>query len=247
MLHNPAVLLADDEDTFLQYTAHYLRDHNFSCDACHSGDECLELLKQKTYDVVVSDIVMQGNTDLSLIKSIAEAAPGLPVIVVTAYPSLDTAMKSISLPVYGYLVKPVDPEQLLDRIKTALVHSRLRQLVSGSQDRLRQWISDVNTIGKSLEQPRGEGKELPVETFLGLTFANIITSLNDLNHFIDIILDESKTPNTCGLLNCPRLQEQVKVIQHTISVLEKTKSSFKSKDLGELRRKLELFVKDSAP
>jgi DNA-binding NtrC family response regulator len=71
------------------------------------------MLRKKKYDLLIADIKMQGNSDLQLIKKLPEFAPRMPVILVTGYPSLSSAVQSMKLPVVGYLIKPFEFSELL--------------------------------------------------------------------------------------------------------------------------------------
>jgi ActR/RegA family two-component response regulator len=236
------VLLVDDEESFLEYTTRFLGQSEIDCDTCRTTTQCLERLQQEKYDVLVSDIQMPDNSNLQFIKQLSNGNFALPIIVVTGYPSVETAIEAVNLSVFSYLLKPVEPNELLNQIRSAFVQGRLFQLLKGADGRLKHWMADINTIEKTMSESRGKGAPVPADSFLGLTFGNIIGSLADLSHFIDAILQGTQKKFACSLLNCPRLKEQIEVIQHSIQVLDKTKRSFKSKELGELRKHLEMFI-----
>ena len=88
------ILLADDEPTFVEATAELLRLENYECDTVSDGRTALSLIDQATYHLLISDLMMPGNDDLGLIRQLAERAGGLPVIILTAYPSTRTAIAS---------------------------------------------------------------------------------------------------------------------------------------------------------
>jgi DNA-binding NtrC family response regulator len=107
------ILVADDETTFLETTADLLRDEGFECDATADAYMAREMLCQKEYDLLIADIRMPGNLKLELIQGLQEIAAGLPAILVTGYPALDTAILSTRFSVAGYLLKPLDFDELL--------------------------------------------------------------------------------------------------------------------------------------
>ncbi|MCI0692232.1 sigma-54 dependent transcriptional regulator [candidate division KSB1 bacterium] len=114
------ILIADDETTFLEATADLFHDEGFECDVTADAYMARKMLCQKEYDLLIADIRMPGNLELELIQEIQEIAAGLPAILVTGYASLDTAILSTRLPVAGYLLKPLDFDELLKLAREAI-------------------------------------------------------------------------------------------------------------------------------
>jgi hypothetical protein len=82
-----------------------------------------------------------------------------------------------------------------------------------------------------------------VKNFLDLSLINISTAFQDVKNLTNILTDQEGEPPVCNLLNCPRLTEMIDGLTEAVRGLEKTKSSFKSKELGLLRIKLEQLLK----
>src|SRR4030095_11661625 len=101
------VLIADDEETFLMATADLLRREGFEGETVRDGETALARVREASYDLLISDLEMPGNEDLDLVKRVAEVAGGLPIIIITGFPSTRSAIASIELPVAAYLLKPV--------------------------------------------------------------------------------------------------------------------------------------------
>jgi DNA-binding NtrC family response regulator len=140
------ILIADDENTFLTATAQLLRNEGFECDCAKDATEALERLPEKSYDLLIADIKMPGNSKLELIKQLSQVAPAVSIILVTAYPSQRTAIEAVQLPVAAYLVKPVDFPELLQKTKSAIKMSRFRKTVATTKKNLQQWIGELETI-----------------------------------------------------------------------------------------------------
>lgn len=120
MLQPPRLLLADDEETFLKAIAELLRDEGYECHCVCDGYQALDRLAANQYKLLIADLQMPGNIQLELIARIEQIAPGMPVILVTGYPSLSSAIYAVELPVVAYLVKPFDFSDLLKHIQKAL-------------------------------------------------------------------------------------------------------------------------------
>ncbi len=112
--------LADDEESFLYSTADILRREGYDCSCAPEARIATEMLRKNSYGLLIADIKMQGNADLEFIKALPKIAEGMPVILVTGYPSLNSAIESIQLPVVAYLVKPFELNELLERVKNVI-------------------------------------------------------------------------------------------------------------------------------
>jgi hypothetical protein len=80
---------------------------------------------------------------------------------------------------------------------------------------------------------------LSAGAFLNLTLQNISGSISDIQYLFESLNQEKKEKQACNLFQCPANEKLKAAITETINVLEKTKSSFKSKELGNLRKRLE--------
>lgn len=118
------ILLADDEEDFLRFTANLFENEGYECDCATDAPSAVTRLEQRRYDAVISDIRMPGNDDLKLVREVARIQKGVPVILVTAYPSVDSAIPAVELPVRAYVEKPVEFRELLERVDGAILESR---------------------------------------------------------------------------------------------------------------------------
>jgi len=232
------ILLADDEATFLRSTADLLRREGYACDTVPDAPTALERVKASPYDLLISDLEMPGNENLALIRKVAEIAGGLPVIIITGFPSTWSAIAAIDLPVCGYLLKPVGLPDLLERVAVAVARFRSYQVMRGTEERLRQWSTDFAQASARGGAPAAGS----VDAFLALTLRNVMGSLTDLEQLGRALSGTSAERHACQILNCPRGAQLMEAVQETIRVLEETKGAFKSKQLGDLRHRLELVL-----
>lgn len=235
------VLIADDEETFLMATADLLRREGFEVETVRDGDTALARVRDASYDLLISDLEMPGNEDLDLVRRVAEVAGGLPIIIITGFPSTRSAIASIELPVAAYLLKPVAFPDLLARVRTSVARFQSYQAMRRAEDRLQQWRDDFKNI--SANAAGRSGPAMPgVDGFLALTLRNVMGSLTDLEQLGQALHKEGVPQHPCQLINCPRGSQLYAAVQETVNVLEETKSAFKSKTLGDLRHKLELML-----
>lgn len=237
------ILIADDEVTFLYSTADMLRREGYECDCAPDTETAMRMLKASSYDLLIADINMPGNFELELVKELPKIAEGMPVVLVTGSPSFHTATQSIQLPVTAYMVKPLDYEELLMHIKNSIERYRAYRSVYSTSQRLQEWRKDLGDIEKLVSNTSGTVSSVPINAFFVLTLRNIVDSLLDLKHLIEKLAMNNDEQHVCNLLDCPRIIELKNGLVESVDVLKKTKGAFKSKDLGELRKKLEVIIK----
>lgn len=115
------ILIADDEESFLASTAHILEEEGYKCTGAASSAEALAALDANVFDLLLGDIRMPGNSELKFFRQVRDKYPNMPFIVITGYPSIDTAISGIQLRVWDYIVKPFDVDALKERVKSCLI------------------------------------------------------------------------------------------------------------------------------
>ncbi len=237
------ILIADDEEIILKTTAELLRRAEFQCDCATDAATAAEMLKGGDHDLLIADIKMPGNSNLEFIRELPKIAEGVPVILITGYPSLDTAIQSLELPVVAYMVKPFDFDELLDNVRVGVKKSKVLRTARRIRQLVQTWDDDISDVEQALKvSSPSSTSPAPIDAFLQLTFRNIVSTLSDLKNLSEVLAADKELKEACHLLNCPRHKVLKDALVETIRVLEKTKSAFRSKELGELRRKLELVL-----
>jgi FixJ family two-component response regulator len=230
-----SILIVDDEETFRESTCRLLRREGFDCHSAVDADEGVKILQGSRFDLLIADIRMPANPDLRLVQAARELDNQMPVILVTGYPSTDTAIRSVELSVVAYLTKPLKLDELLGHVKPAIAHSRNRQAMTAIRGRLQSCLVDLESA-QSKPIPRAGGKDEPVSIGTIRTLAACLSELLELCARSDA---DGCAHNLCELLDCPQRPVCRGAIVDTIEVLKKTKETFKSKELAELRTRLE--------
>ena len=122
------VLIVDDDAAVLRACSLLLDRAGFKVDSAGSGGRALELLQENTYSVILSDILMEGMSGLDLLRAIRERDLDTPVVMMTAGPSLATALEAMAYGAHRYLLKPVAPETLVETITRASLLADLARL-----------------------------------------------------------------------------------------------------------------------
>jgi two-component system, NtrC family, response regulator HydG len=122
-----SVLVADDHAEFAEMIAEHLRSLGHACRIATSGPAALDSLKHEVPDIVVTDLRMAEIDGLDVIDAVRALDPDLPVIVVTAFGGVESAIESMKRGAYHYLVKPLRLDELALHVRRALDHGELRR------------------------------------------------------------------------------------------------------------------------
>jgi DNA-binding response OmpR family regulator len=104
--HWGSVLIVDDEEVNRETTSRYLLRHGFDAQTASSGEECLEIVRQRDFDVVLLDITMTGMDGLLTLKKLMDIKPSLRVVMVTALQNRDVAEEARRMGACDYITKP---------------------------------------------------------------------------------------------------------------------------------------------
>jgi DNA-binding NtrC family response regulator len=113
-------LVIDDEQIVLDSVGTLLRDEGFDVDVSLHGREGLDWAIERKYDVILSDIRMPDIGGMRVLRDVKRLHPSLPVIMITGYASVDSAVQAMKLGAADYIEKPFEPEQLIDSVNRAL-------------------------------------------------------------------------------------------------------------------------------
>jgi two-component system response regulator AtoC len=149
-MSNPAILVVDDDSSALKALMQVLRKENYTVEGASSGAEALQRLAQGPVDLVITDIRMERMDGMELMREMHARWPSLPVIVMTAFASIDTAIRSIHEGAYDYISKPYEVDDLRLTVRRALEQARLmRENFALRQNLAEEKDHQVQMIGMS--------------------------------------------------------------------------------------------------
>ncbi len=120
-----SILVVDDEPPQLELIGGFLKKQGFEVTLAESGEKALQRFRRESFDLVLTDQRMPNLSGLDLLKAVRAVNPETPVIVVTAYGSIETAVSAIKAGATDYLTKPLNLDELLHRIEKVREHHRL--------------------------------------------------------------------------------------------------------------------------
>ncbi len=122
-----SILLVDDDATFRQVMANELKRLGYRIEAVGTGEEAIRQIVTIEPDVVLLDLRLPGMNGLDVLKSIHASAPAIEVVMLTGHGSIDTAIESIRIGAFDYVVKPCPLDELQLRIQRAIERRSLQQ------------------------------------------------------------------------------------------------------------------------
>jgi DNA-binding NtrC family response regulator len=178
---NRKILLIDDAADFRWITGNVLRDEGYQIMEAEDGKQAFGCLRREIPDLILLDYRMPGGNGLEVAAEIMKIVPDVPIVMVTAYGDIRSAVSAMKIGVYDYMTKPVDNNDLLFTIKRALQSRDLSQEVErlrsvlgereslyelmGRSDRIQNMVELVEKVAPTpftvlIEGESGSGKEL---------------------------------------------------------------------------------------
>jgi two-component system NtrC family response regulator len=173
------ILFIDDDKAGREIALFNLRGAGYEVTAASDGQEGLSLFSPETFDVVITDVKMPGLSGIEVLRRIKKQAPEIPVLVITAFGNVETAVKAMKSGAYDFIGKPFQRDQLLLSVERALERRRLatevrelrirasgveRELV-GSSSAMKRLLEIVDRVSRTdagilITGESGTGKEV---------------------------------------------------------------------------------------
>ena len=137
------VLVVDDDSAMREMLVSLLEDHGFQASAAASAEEAVEKVRETEFDAVVSDIRMPGKTGLDLLGELREIRAEMPVILMTAFGSIDSAVEAMRAGAFDYITKPFKRDEVLVVLERAFERRALEE----ENRRLRRAVDQTSSFG----------------------------------------------------------------------------------------------------
>jgi len=151
---NTSILIVDDEQEIRDSLSEVLTDEGYLTYTAENGAVALEMMKDLHYDIIISDIKMPELDGVTLLQKVKELAPDTFVILVTSYGSTETAINAMRLGAIDYILKPIDFDELIMRIKNVDLHKDLLREVRFLRQEISAKYNYEHIIGESTAMKR---------------------------------------------------------------------------------------------
>lgn len=146
---NKKILIVDDEFSHRQMLETVLSGEGYDTGCAESGEQAVRMVSEKIFDLILMDIRMAGTGGIEALKKIRNAHPEIPVIMMTAYASVSTAVEALKTGAYDYLTKPLNMDEVKICIRQALRTKELEFENRYLKDRIKQRFDFQGIIGRS--------------------------------------------------------------------------------------------------
>ena len=146
---NGSILVIDDEAEIREGLELLLSSEGYSVTSAETGEAGVARLEQEPFDLLLLDVSLPGRSGLDLLRDIRQRDPHLPVVLITAYGSIDMARQAFKSGAQDYITKPWSNDELLAQIASAIEGRRLREENVQLKRALKQRYNFPNIIGKS--------------------------------------------------------------------------------------------------
>jgi len=143
------VLIVDDDPVVRDSLGKWFISEGFRVETAPSARHALEAVQQDQYDAALLDIKMPGMDGMALQEKLREIDPDMPLIIMTGYASVETAVQALKHGAYDYITKPFDPDELVHLIRNAVEHRRAKREVVRLRENLQEVLPHTQIIGQS--------------------------------------------------------------------------------------------------
>jgi signal transduction histidine kinase len=158
------VLVVDDDPFALRSMAKVLGGESYQVVTAASGSEAIDLLKQDSFDLVLTDLKMPGIDGLEVLREAREIAPQAVVLILTGYASLESAIEALRKGAYDYLVKPCSDDELKLKIAKGLERVRLAEERQRAEEALKEYSERLEEIVEQRTKELQETQEQLIRT-----------------------------------------------------------------------------------
>jgi two-component system, NtrC family, response regulator HydG len=143
------ILIVDDDPVVRDSLGKWFESEGFQTEVCPGAHVALERMSHERFDLALLDIKMPGVDGIELQARMQEIAPEMPVVIMTGFASVETAVKALKNGAYDYITKPFDPDELVHLISNAIAHKRAEGEVVRLKENLQQIFPETSLIGQS--------------------------------------------------------------------------------------------------
>jgi DNA-binding NtrC family response regulator len=143
------ILVVDDEKNILKLVSATLKKEGYGVETAQSSEEAIEKFSRDAYHLVITDLKLPGKTGIELLGCLKSRDPDVPVIVVTAFGTIENAVEAMKNGAFNYLTKPINSDELLSVAKEAIEKYELKRENIVLKSELKEKYTFSAIIGKS--------------------------------------------------------------------------------------------------
>jgi DNA-binding response OmpR family regulator len=174
------ILLVDDEEVIQKSLSRYLKEEGYNVTTARSGDEAIGKLKQEQYDLVMTDLVMEGTDGIQVLMKAKEFYPKISVMILTGYGSMRSAIDALRHGADDYLLKTCDLDELLFRITQCFE-------IHNFKERGNKPTEDIEKTNKKLKAEISKRKQIEKELRIKDRITDIFLTVSNEEMFTKVL------------------------------------------------------------
>jgi DNA-binding NtrC family response regulator len=143
------ILVIDDEQTQREVLTGYLKKKGYHILSADSGEEGIRIVKQNAVDIILSDFKMPDKTGLEVLEQVKKINPEISFVIITAYSTVETAVKAMRMGAYDYISKPVDLDELDLLIEKIIENRNLKSEIRNLKSQLQEKHKITSIVSQS--------------------------------------------------------------------------------------------------
>jgi DNA-binding NtrC family response regulator len=148
--NSPArILVVDDDPALCELLSDILQEEGYEVEIVHDGQSAVEKYRMASFDFTITDLMMPKMRGTELIKKLKEIDPDVPVLLITAFGTIESAVEAMRAGAFHYVTKPFRSDEILIHVSRGLEQSRLRKEVQRLRTEVKGRYQFENIIGKS--------------------------------------------------------------------------------------------------
>lgn len=196
-MNSNAILIVDDEELIRESLRLDLRDLGYTVEAVATGAEALQLLN-RGFDLLITDLIMEGMNGLEVLRRAKEADPALAVFILTGHREVEAAIGALRLGADDYLIKPYEHAEMVERVQSCLHQRRQQETAEPESLPMLSICSDCKKIRTAPSEPSCEHQWIRIEQFLSQTLGT------ELSHGICPDCYQKKIAELNDIIRCGR-------------------------------------------
>lgn len=186
-MSNKSILLVDDEEIILTSIGWVLEKDNFKVTTATNGQEAINNLQARQYDLVITDLMMPGIDGITVLKQAKDLYPDIGVIILTGYGDVSSAVKTLKLGADDYLQKPCDNNELIYKAKRSFEKQDLLTKLREQNKQLKREITERKIIERQLQEAQTNLEQQVEERTAELTY-----TVDELKTVLKVLLIKEK-------------------------------------------------------
>ncbi|MBU2055846.1 MAG: sigma-54 dependent transcriptional regulator [Proteobacteria bacterium] len=148
------LLVVDDEEVIREGMRRILSAEGYHVDTSASGRTAVEKIQEQDFDVVITDLKMPGMDGMEVLKTIKILQPEVPVVIITGYSTVDTAVEAMKNGAFDYIAKPFTSELIIDKVRKAVDYKTLAMESFSAKKKLSAGHGFDDFVGESVEMQK---------------------------------------------------------------------------------------------